>query len=148
LLILVISKTNCQTHPSMCIRMGYSSPITKHDYIWHCAFFFFVIAFSHAHNHTQKSKFVWFMWKDQTYFLKTGHSILGLHSNTCSKGCDHSLALICTRGVFGYQVMTSGGHVYHNDKEKQDSIKRKTQRWSSVAISKVFLKSFSKLKQR
>jgi hypothetical protein len=46
--------------------------------------------------------------------------------------------------VFDYQVMTSGGHVYPNDKEKQDSMKKK----NSVGLSKVFLKSFLNLKQR
>jgi hypothetical protein len=46
-------------------------------------------------------------------FFKTGCSIIGLHSNTCTKDYDHSLMLVCTRGVFGYWVMTGGGaHVY------------------------------------
>jgi hypothetical protein len=54
-------------HPSMCIKMGWSSPITKHDYTYNVLIvshdqtwlqmtlcLFLVIVFSHAHNHTQK----------------------------------------------------------------------------------------------
>jgi hypothetical protein len=86
--------------------------------------------------------------KRPNIFFGERDSVIGLHSNTCSKDCDHSLVLACTGRVLSYQVMTGGGHVYTNDKEKQDSMKRQTQRSSSVGLSKVFLKSFSKLKQR
>jgi hypothetical protein len=77
---------------------------------------------------TRKKKILFGLYEKINIFLKTGHLIIGLHSNACSKDSEHSQALVCTRGVFSYQVMTSGGHVYPNDKEKQDSMKRKTQR--------------------
>ncbi len=72
----------------------------------------FFCFFSHAHNHTQKKDFVWIILKDWTYFFKTRHLVIRLHSNTCTKDYDHSPTLICTRGVFNYQVMTGGVHVY------------------------------------
>jgi hypothetical protein len=46
----------------MCITMGWSSTITKHDYIWHCAFFF-VIFFSHANNHTHTQKILFELYE-------------------------------------------------------------------------------------
>ncbi len=70
------------------------------------------MAFSYAHNYTHQKKFVWIVWKDQTYLFKTGCFIIGLYSNTCTKDCDHSPALVCPKQVFGHRVMFGGGHVY------------------------------------
>jgi hypothetical protein len=75
--------------------------------------FCFVIVFSNAHNHTQEKRLY---EKMRTYFFQDralGHMVAFkcLHK---LKDYDHSPALVCTRGVFGYRVMTSGGHVYPN----------------------------------
>ncbi len=93
----------------MCLTMGWSSPITKHDYTYNVLilsynqtwlhmtlclfvclfvfFFFWVIALSHAHNCTHKKKriedLVCIIWKDWTYLFKTGRLVIGLHSNAC-----------------------------------------------------------------
>ncbi len=59
---------------------------------------------------TQKKRdFIWIIWKDWTYFFKTGCSIIGFHSTTCTKDFVHSPALVCTRGVFGYGWWPVGG---------------------------------------
>jgi hypothetical protein len=52
------------------------------------------------------------MCKNLTNFRKTGHFVIGLHSNAYTKDYDHSLMLVSIGRVFDYQMMTNGGHVY------------------------------------
>jgi hypothetical protein len=112
--------------------------------------FFFVIAFSHAHNGTIFFSFCLY-GKINHVFLKTGHLVIGLHSIACTKDCDHSLALVCTRGMFGYQVMTGGGHVYPNDKEKRLNEKKNSKvklSWFIKGFPQKFLKAETKIKPK
>ncbi len=87
----------------MCITMCWSSPITKHDYTYNvlilshnqtwlhmtlCSFFFvwLLICPMPITAHTQKKRIedlVCIIWKDWTYFFKTGCLVIGLHSNAC-----------------------------------------------------------------
>jgi hypothetical protein len=109
----------------MCIRMGWSSSITKHNYTYNvlilshnqtwlhmtmCVCFFLLLFYPMPIIVQTKKTFVWFIWKDQTYFFKTNCSIIMLHSNTYTKDYNHSLVLVYTRGVSSYQVMINGGH--------------------------------------
>jgi hypothetical protein len=81
-------------HPSMCIKMGWSSPITKHDYTYNVLIvshnqtwlhmtlcLFLVIVFSHAHNHTKKIIHLDYMKRLNNFFQDEtfGHKVAFKH---------------------------------------------------------------------
>jgi hypothetical protein len=107
----------------MCITMGWSSCITKHDYTYNmltlshnqtwlhmtmCFFIYCYCFFPYSKLHTRTRCSLDYMKRLNIFFKDRvfGHRVTFIQV-LARKDCDHSPALVCTRGV-----MFGGGHVY------------------------------------